>query len=197
MFSGGITVFTEGWIAINCNLILVLLISTDRLIVHTRFRLPTVGFLGKLNMKINITKKEYRLLLDILYLGEWMLTAHDQEEIPEKEEYQDVIQKFYSYAKEMGYENLIEADKESNKYYETREYEDTSEVHEIIDNYDNATFWGELVSELAMRDAKEIKGNDAFNKMSPEERIQLLHPLEEKYHEEFMANDLANLQIKK
>ncbi|PTQ65046.1 hypothetical protein C8R26_1623 [Nitrosomonas oligotropha] len=148
-------------------------------------------------MKINITKKEYRLLLDILYLGEWMLTAHDQEEIPEKEEYQDVIQKFYSYAKEMGYENLIEADKESNKYYETREYEDTSEVHEIIDNYDNATFWGELVSELAMRDAKEIKGNDAFNKMSPEERIQLLHPLEEKYHEEFMANDLANLQIKK
>lgn len=48
-----------------------------------------------------------------------------------------------------------------------------------------------------MRDAKEIKGNDAFNKMSPAERIQLLHPLEEKHHEKFMANDLTNLQIKK
>ncbi|MCH9665136.1 MAG: hypothetical protein K0U41_04735 [Gammaproteobacteria bacterium] len=57
-------------------------------------------------MEINITKKEYRLLFDILYLGEWMLTAHDQEEVPEKEKYQDVIQKFYSYAEEMGYGNL-------------------------------------------------------------------------------------------
>jgi hypothetical protein len=73
-------------------------------------------------MKINITKKEYRLLLDVLYLGDWMLTAHDPEEVSEKEKYQDVIQKFYSYAEEMGFGNLIEADKESNKYYETREY---------------------------------------------------------------------------
>ena len=53
-------------------------------------------------MKINITKKEYRLLLDILHLGEWMLTAHDQEEMPEKKKYQDLVQKFYSYAEEMG-----------------------------------------------------------------------------------------------
>ncbi|MBK9663142.1 MAG: hypothetical protein KBA82_12640 [Nitrosomonas sp.] len=148
-------------------------------------------------MKINITKKEYRLLLDILYLGDWMLTAHDDHEMLEKEKYQDVIQKFYSYAKEMDYENLIEADKESNKYYETREYEDTSEVHEIIDTYNSATFWDELVSELAMRDAKEEAGNDAFKKMSPEERIYLLHPLEEQYHDEFAANDLTNLRIKK
>ena len=148
-------------------------------------------------MKINITKKEYRLLLDILYLGEWMLTAHDQEEAPEKKQYQDVVQKFYSYAEEMGYENLIKADKALNKYFETMEYEESSQVNEIIENYDNATFWDELVSGLALRDAQEIEGNDAFNKMSPEERIQLLYPLEEKYHEAFMANDLANLQIKK
>ena len=148
-------------------------------------------------MKINITKKEYRLLLDILYLGEWMLTAHDQEEVPEKKQYQDVVQKFYSYAEEMGYDNLIKADKALNKYFETMEYEENSQVNEIIENYDNATFWDELVSGLALRDAQEIEGNDAFNKMSPDERIQLLYPLEEKYHEEFMANDLANLQIKK
>ena len=148
-------------------------------------------------MKINITKKEYRLLLDILYLGDWMLTAHDDQEAPEKEKYQDVIQKFYSYAKEMGYENLIEADKASNKYYETREYEDTGGTHEIIDTYNNATFWDELVLELAMRDAKEKVGNDAFKKMSPEERIHLLYTLEEQYHDEFAANDLANLRVNK
>ncbi|MCB1986697.1 MAG: hypothetical protein KDF49_14855, partial [Nitrosomonas sp.] len=121
----------------------------------------------------------------------------DQEEAPEKKQYQDVIQKFYSYAEEMGYDNLIKADKALNKYFETMEYEENSQVNEIIENYDNATFWDELVSGLALRDAQEIEGNDAFNKMSPEERIQLLYPLEEKYHEEFMANDLANLQIKK
>lgn len=148
-------------------------------------------------MKINITKKENRLLLDIPYLGEWMLTAHDQKEIPEKKKYQDVVQKFYSYAEEMGYGNLIEADKELNKFYETREYEDISEVNEIIENYNNAEFWEELAPRLAMRDAEETMGNDAIDKMSPEERIQLLYSLEEKYHEEFMANDLTNLKIKK
>ncbi len=147
-------------------------------------------------MKINITKKEYRLLLDILYLSDWMLTVHDSEEVPEKEKYQDVIQKFYSYAEEMGYENLIEADKTSKKYYETKEYEDVSEVNEIIGNYNNATFWDDLVSRLAVRDAEETKGNDAVNKMSPEEKRQLLHSLKERYHEEFMTNDLANLKIK-
>ncbi len=146
-------------------------------------------------MKINITKKEYRLLLDILYLGEWMLAAHDQEEMPEKEKYQDVIQKFYSYAKEMGYENLIEADKESNKYYETKEFEDTSEINEAIEHYNNATFWEELVSALAMRDAKENEGMDAIMKMSPEKRMKILHPLEEQYHAEFMNNELTNLKI--
>ncbi|MCB1934705.1 MAG: hypothetical protein KDF59_02065 [Nitrosomonas sp.] len=148
-------------------------------------------------MKINITKKEYRLLLDILHLGEWMLTAHDQEEMPEKKKYQDLVQKFYSYAEEMGCGNLIEANKELNKYYETREYEDTSEVNEIIENYNNAEFWEELVPRLAMRDAEETMGYDAIDKMSPKERIHLLYALEEKYHEEFMANDLANLKIKK
>ena len=97
----------------------------------------------------------------------------------------------------MGYENLIEADKASNKYYETREYEDTGGTHEIIDTYNNATFWDELVLELAMRDAKEKVGNDAFKKMSPEERIHLLYTLEEQYHDEFAANDLANLRVNK
>ena len=102
-----------------------------------------------------------------------------------------------SYAEEMGCENLIEADETSNKYYETREYEDSSGVNEVIEIYNVTTFWSELVSGLAMRDAEETKGNDAINKMSPEERIHLLHPLEERYHEEFMANDLTNLKIKK
>lgn len=147
-------------------------------------------------MKINITKEEYRLLLDILYLGDWMLTAHDEEKVAEKEKYQDVIQKFYSYAEEMGCGDLIEADKESNKYYETVVYEDTSEVDGVIDDYNSAAFWEELVSRLAMRDAEETEENDVINRMSPKERLQLLCSLEEKYHEEFMANDLTNLKIK-
>lgn len=146
-------------------------------------------------MKINITKKEYRLLLDILYLGEWMLAAHDCEDLPENEKYRDVIQKFYSYAKEMGYENLIEADKTSNKYYETREFESISIVHGAIDNYNDETFWEKLVSKLAIRDAIEAKGHEVFNEMSPEEKIKLLTPLEERYHEEFSVHGLANLKI--
>ena len=38
-------------------------------------------------MKINITKKEYQTLLDMLYLSDWVLHAHSEEKSEETKSY--------------------------------------------------------------------------------------------------------------
>ena len=53
-------------------------------------------------MKINVTQDEYRHLIDMIYIADWVLTSYKSEEGPEIKQYQDVMQKFYALAKDMG-----------------------------------------------------------------------------------------------
>ena len=47
------------------------------------------------NMKINFTKNEYRLLLDMVEMAEWVLNAHRTDPSDEVKEYSEVYQKFF------------------------------------------------------------------------------------------------------
>ena len=62
-------------------------------------------------MKINITKKEYRLLLDVFSISDWVMNSHKVGDTPKSEPYKKLEQKFMSYAKEFGYENLLRYEK--------------------------------------------------------------------------------------
>ena len=55
-------------------------------------------------------------------------------------------------AKEMGFANLVEYDPEMGKYFPTREYDETNVVMDAIVDYDNESFWEELMERLATRD---------------------------------------------
>ncbi len=58
-------------------------------------------------MKINITKKDYRLLLDILSIATWVMNSHKIEPDPKSIPYEELEQKFLSYAKQFGYGHLV------------------------------------------------------------------------------------------
>ena len=146
-------------------------------------------------MKINFTKKEYRLLLDIVYLGQWMVEAHKAGGPEEDDEYEMLAQKIYSYAKEMGCEELIKAEKRAGLYFPTREYEEQSRSHEIIDQYNDDTFWEELINRLADRDAHEDARAEGKKIESAEEFWKYSTPHEAKYAEEFEANGLKRLKL--
>jgi hypothetical protein len=147
-------------------------------------------------MKIEITKKEYRTLLDIFHIADWVLHAYKTEEGPETEEYRNLEQKFLSLAKEMGFEPLVEFDAETGKYYPTREYEDTSSVMDAIVDYDNECFWDELTERLASRDLSRQEGKDKVLAMDFEERLVKTEALREKYSDEFYRNGLNRVVIK-
>ena len=147
-------------------------------------------------MKIDITKKEYRALLDVFHLADWVLHAYKTEEGPETEEYRALEQKILSLAAEMGFGQLVEFDDETGKYFPTREYEDTSSVMDAIVDYDNECFWDELIERLASRDLILQEGKDKVLAMDFEERSVKTEALREKYSDEFYKNGLSRMVIK-
>ena len=146
-------------------------------------------------MKINFTKAEYRVLLDLVYLGEWMLTAHDIGAAPEKGKYEELAQKIYSHAKEMGCESLIERSKEFNKYFPTRQFEEEGAAREFIEDYDDESFWDKLIERLTQRDVDGLTPTMAKEPDSLEEYLKIAAPIEERYATEFSSNGLRRLKI--
>ena len=147
-------------------------------------------------MKIEFTRKEYECLLDVLYIADWVMNAHKAKDDRRTEAYKKLEQKIFSYAKDMGFENLIEYASDYEKYYPTRELEKAGSAREFIEEFENDTFWGELTSRLADRDsARKVGGFEKFSKLSLEERVKIILPIEEKYTSEFEKRGLEGLSI--
>lgn len=147
-------------------------------------------------MKIDLTKKEYRDLLDILYVANWVFSAHKVEDDPRIERFDQLEQKFLALSKQMKFENLVEYDAALDTYFPTREYEETSAAHTFISEYDNDSFWDELTSRLAQRDLlKQMGGPEKMVDLPKREMLEKLFQLEEIYGDEFTQNGLENLQL--
>jgi hypothetical protein len=144
--------------------------------------------------KINIsfTKSQYKTLLKLIYLGEWMHEAHQE---TESKDVKDVVQLIFSKTKEAGAENMIEYAANLKMYFPTKNMEEV--IHLLVDNYDEHVFWEELVDELANRDFNNKYGDELIEQMSAVKRMELLQPFVDRYMNEFEANDISNLVIKK
>ena len=147
-------------------------------------------------MNINFTKKEYRLLLDIFSIADWVMNSHTVGDNRATEPYRMLEQKFMSYAKDFECENLIKYDKKLETYFQTAEYEDLETDSRFIDAYEEEVFWEELCSRLAQRDLLEEKGQQPVKEMDPIQRMSEEDLIAERYNTEFMENGLKNLKIR-
>jgi hypothetical protein len=144
-------------------------------------------------MKVSLTKKQYKALLKLVMLGDWMANT-----IPgnSKGEDDEAVQLFLSLAKDFGYENYAEFDEESKKYFHTEEFENDTDVVDTISDYHEYALWEGLVFEFSQRDLIAKYGEKAVEAMSDEERIEKELPLINKYEEEFREYGLDNLVLK-
>lgn len=142
-------------------------------------------------MKIDLTKKQYEQLLELMYLGEWMANGH---KVGAENKYDELEQRVFSYAKNFGSQNLIEYDRELKKSFPTKELEESG-IFDIIDDYNNKTFWEELVDRLADRDFVQKYGMEKIEKMSFKERFSKQTAFEEIYSAEFEESGLNNVLI--
>jgi L-rhamnose mutarotase len=145
-------------------------------------------------MKINFTKNEYRLLLDMVEIAEWVLNAHKTASSDEIKKYSDLYQKILSYAKDMGFENLIIYDKNLDGYFATSEYEE-SEHMRYIEEFEDDVFWDALPHRLAVRDLVKEVGEKKYEEMEFVKRATKLVELESIYYKELEENGIDNLRF--
>lgn len=144
-------------------------------------------------MKINFTKKQYEDLIKLLHLGNWMINAHRTDDYVEH--YEDLEQYILSFYKDFGMEKHVEYDKEFNEYFPTREFEEDTDVDQYKEEYNDCTFWDELIDRLARRDLIKEYGEAAVLSMTMEEIIEKEQPFIQIYEDEFEMYGVDNLEI--
>lgn len=132
-------------------------------------------------MTIELTDLEYRRLLDLVYVGNWILnSARGRDRIGD---YDYMESKIFSYAPKCGMKSLVQmpfgVPKPSKAFQE-------GGIHEAICDYEDAVFFEILAEELARRDL------NLFGE--PEDPAPLNNRIEE-YMQEFEANGLENLSV--
>ena len=145
-------------------------------------------------MNINVNKQEYRLLLDMLAIADWIMHAYSVGKEDYHEKHEALKNKLLSYYKEMGAEDIIDPSEELGVCYETKEYEDYIQ-EQFIEPYEDEYFWDELIEQLGKRDLLKSIGIEQYNKMELIERITKLDEKMEQYGLEFEEHGIDRLQI--
>lgn len=146
-------------------------------------------------MNINFTEKEYRLLLDAVYIADWIMTSHDSDQESMDDQYQMLFQKIYSHAGEMGCADLVEVEAEANRYYPSRKYEEQSDVFEWIEEYNAMSFWEELLERFTERDVLAEVPSEQRDRLGSEDYRRRAVPHEKRYAAEFEKHGIDRLVI--
>ena len=132
-------------------------------------------------MTIELTDLEYRRLLDMVYVGNWVLnSARGMDRITD---YDYMESKLFSYAPKCGMKSLVQ-----NKYGIIQPSEAYKEggIHEAICDYEDAVFFEIRAEELARRD---------LGVYGEPEDLEALTSRMEDYLREFEANGLENVTV--
>ena len=132
-------------------------------------------------MNIELTTKQFRRLLDMVYIGNWILnSARGEDRIPDFDEVESVI---FSHCEKLGMEAL--AGRVSGVSVPSKAFSEGG-IHEAIMDYEDAVFFGILAEELAHRDLSafgDANDRDAFEAKAKE------------YLEEFRENGLEGVSV--
>ncbi|MDX1570710.1 MAG: hypothetical protein R3200_09510 [Xanthomonadales bacterium] len=147
-------------------------------------------------MKINFTKKEFRDLLELIGLTEWMMNAHLVGDAPQYDRYAPLVQKLFALAEEMGCEDCVHHSRKLGRFVPSDELHDNERFRAIIENYDFHNFWSGLADRLAVRDAKRLHG-EALSQMSGADRVEAIAEFEDQWIKEFEKHGLERIGVLK
>lgn len=135
-------------------------------------------------IQVNFTDKEFRRLLDMVYIGNWVLNSIRGED--RFSDYDDVESKVFAHCVNTKLHSLFEI--EGGIVYPSRAFEEGG-IHEAIMEYEDAVFFEILAEEMARRDMGYPEETDA-------NRTELMDRMEE-YMQEFEANGVDRLELEK
>ena len=98
-------------------------------------------------MQINLTPKEFRRLLDLVYIGNWVINSTREDD--RIKEYDQVESLVFSHCLQHKMSKLVELYR--GELIPSRAFADGG-IHEAIENYEDVVFYEILAEELALRD---------------------------------------------
>ena len=128
-------------------------------------------------MNIELTEKEFRRLLDMVYIGNWILNSTRGDD--RFEDYDELQEKLFTLCLDRGMRSLVQT--WHGRIYPSKAYEDGG-IHEAIADYEDAVFYNILAEELARRDL-------GLEDRDPEDFAELPERMED-YLDEFEKNGL-------
>ena len=133
-------------------------------------------------MNIELSKKEFRRLLDMIYVGNWILNSTRGND--RFEDYDFLQEKLFALCGRNGMPSLIQS--WHGHIFPARAYEEGG-IHEAIADYEDAVFYSILAEELARRDL-------GLESSDPEDFTELQSRMED-YMAEFEKNGLNTISI--
>ena len=98
-------------------------------------------------MKIELTERQFRYLLDLVYIGNWILNSTREDD--RIEEYDQVESLIFSHCLHHGMGALVELYK--GNLIPSKAFAEGG-IHEAIEQYEDTVFYEILAEEMAMRD---------------------------------------------
>ena len=131
-------------------------------------------------MQIELTKKEFRRLLDLIYIGNWVLNSTRGDD--RFAEYDDLESKLFGLCRNVGMKVLVED--WNNTTIPSRAYE-AGGIHEAIAYYEDNVFYEILAEELSRRDM-------GYADITPENYDEITGRMQQ-YMQEFEASGVDRL----
>ena len=133
-------------------------------------------------MNIELSEKEFRRLLDMVYIGNWILNSTRGDD--RFEDYDQLQEKLFSLCPDHGMRALIQ--RWHGHIFPSQAYEDGG-IHEAIADYEDAVFFDILAEELARR--------DMVSEQHDQDDLQELQRRMEEYISEFERNGIQNISL--
>ena len=133
-------------------------------------------------MKIELTDRQFRYLLDLVYIGNWVINStRENDRIKEYDQVESLV---FSHCLQQKMSKLVEIYK--GELIPSRAFSDGG-IHEAIENYEDVIFYEILAEELALRDMNgEPLTRENFSALL--ERIDT-------YLSEFTKNGTENISV--
>ena len=135
-------------------------------------------------IRFDLTNKEYRRLLDLVYVGNWILnSARGNDRIPDYDHVESLV---FSQCVQNGMDSLYEI--QDGTVLPSRAFEEGG-IHEAIMDYEDTVFFDILAEELARRDM-DFEPIDSSNYDELTSRI-------DEYIAEFEEHGVDNITVEK
>lgn len=146
-------------------------------------------------MNLVLSHKEFRTLLEVLEIADWVLHAYKAEEPAETRSYRELEQKVLAMAESFGCEDLVDYDAVAKRFVSRRDFGESSPAQDFITEFENDAFWDQLAERLVERDLIRQIGEAALQKLEFDERERREDPYRKLYGEEFLSHGVDRLEI--